>query len=315
MLACLRFASLHGFNSYFFYLYLVILILFVILAIFKIFFENIIDIIIYFTSESALELSSIAISDSFNLTCLSVLPAHLARDKKGRFISKPLPLEPLPNKVVEALVGELLADGHLGFTHKGEDGKPKPTTNALFAMTLKSKKFVHYLWQEVYKPICTNTPPRPWPNPKTGKPVRQYAFSSRCLASLSQIHNQWYVWSNTLNTFIKIVPSNIGELLTPMGLAHWIMGDGYRNKADKTIEICTDNFTFSEVEFLINVLKDKFDLVATPKKRIQANKKVCWRIRFSGKPENISKLISLVRPHFIPSMLYKLNISRYLNIN
>lgn len=65
-----------------------------------------------------------------------------------------------------------------------------------------------------------------------------------------------------------------------------------------------------EVELLINVFQDKFGLVSTVIKRTKANKNVCWRIRFSSKSENITKLTNLVEPYFIPSMLYKLNIEK-----
>ena len=239
---------------------------------------------------------------------LSVIPSHLGRDEKGRFIRKSLPLVPLPDKLIEAIIGELLGDGHLRFNKKGVDGKPKPHTNAQLAITLKSKEHIEYLWEEVYKPICSNTPPHPWPNPMTGKPVTQYHFSSRAKASLSEIHTQWYIWSNGLNKFIKIVPLNIGELLTPIGLAHWLMGDGYWDNTSKTVCICTDSFTLSEVELLIKVLANKFNLLATVQRRIKSNKALCWRIRFSSKSPNLSTLTSLVKPYFIPSMLYKLNI-------
>jgi len=62
------------------------------------------------------------------------------------------------------------------------------------------------------------------------------------------------------------------------------------------------------VELLIKVLKDNFDLVSTKKRRIKANKEVCWRIRFSGKLENIHNLRKLVKPYLISSMYYKFNI-------
>ena len=304
--------SMEG-TRYFYLIIILFIFLFFILANFKFFFEYIINIIICyvgrFFDKFALELGPTDLIDSFNLTWMSVLPTHLGRDKKGRFIGKTLPLVPLPPKLVEALLGELLGDGHLRFNKKGEDGKPKSNTNAQLAMTLKSKAYVDYLWQEVYKTICNNTPPHAWPNPKTGKPVTQYHFASKALASLSEIHSQWYTWSETLNKIIKIVPLHIEDLLTPIGLAHWIMGDGYWDKTSKTIVICTDNFTLSEVELLIAVLKSKFHLTATVNRIIKSNKEVCWRIRFSGKEDNILRLVNLVKPHFIPSMLYKLNIT------
>lgn len=87
------------------------------------------------------------------------------------------------------------------------------------------------------------------------------------------------------------------------------MGDGYWDADAKTVVLSTDNFTLSEVELLMSVLKTNFGLVTTIKRRIKANKEVCWRIRFSGRAENLSKLRSLVLPYIIPSMLYKLNIS------
>ena len=76
----------------------------------------------------------------------------------------------------------------------------------------------------------------------------------------------------------------------------------------KQLLFCTDNFSLSEVELLITVLKSKFNLTATALRRIKANKEICWRIRLSSKSSNISHLISLVEPYFIPSMLYRLNI-------
>jgi ubiquinol-cytochrome c reductase cytochrome b subunit len=176
-------------------------------------------------------------------------------------------------------------------------------------MTLKSKEYIEYLKENIYKEICTSTPVRPWPNPKTGKLPTQYAFNTKTLPALSVLHNEWYSWSESKCKYIKIVPLNISEFLTPLGLAHWIMGDGYWDKSQNTTDICTDNFTLEEVELLIKVLDEKFDLLSTVKRRIKLNKEVCWRIRFSSKSENITKLRLLVKPYIIPSMYYKLNIN------
>ena len=112
---------------------------------------------------------------SFNVASLSVLPAYLSSDINGSK-GNTLPIEPLPDDLVDAMNGELLGDGCLRFNKKGKDGKPKPNTNAQFAMTLKYKEHVDYLWSVIYKPICTNTPPFPWPNPKTGKPLLNIIF-------------------------------------------------------------------------------------------------------------------------------------------
>jgi|SRR5882724_6268390 len=76
---------------------------------------------------------------------ISMVGLSTMRDKNGRFISKQAPLVPLPNILKDAIIGDLLGDGHLRFTHKGSDGLPKPNANAHFAMTLKSKEYATYL--------------------------------------------------------------------------------------------------------------------------------------------------------------------------
>jgi hypothetical protein len=232
---------------------------------------------------------------------------QIGRDSRGRFKKIINPFVPLPEITKEALIGELLGDGHLRGTHKDEKGYIKG--NCHFGITLKSYDYAFYLWKEIYSSICTDTPIRPWPNSKTGKTPSQYSFSSKSLISLTEIHKQWYILNEETKKFNKIVPLNIRKLLSPRGLAHWLMGDGYCSTDAKTVVICTDNFTELEVELLIKVLKDNFDLIATKNRRTKANKEVCWRIRFSGILENLSKLITLVIPYFIPSMLYKLNTS------
>lgn len=45
-------------------------------------------------------------------------------------------------------------------------------------MTLKSREYTNYLWGNIYKEVCTNTPPYPGPPIKTGKNVSQYHFTT-----------------------------------------------------------------------------------------------------------------------------------------
>ena len=145
-------------------------------------------------------------------------------------------------------MGNLLGDGFLGFSHKELNGKPKLTTNANNAMTLKNKDYIFHLWSNIYDSICTNNPPIPWSKPKTGKPIIQYTFKTKSLPSLTLLHSQWYEWSEIKNKYIKIVPLNIGEILTPIGLAHWIMDDGYKH--GNGLILATESFSLKEVELL-----------------------------------------------------------------
>ena len=92
--------------------------------------------------------------------------------------------------------------------------------------------------------------------------------------------------------------------MTALGLAHWIMGDGYYDSG--VVKICTDDFSEEEVLKLINVLENKFGIQSTINKRINPNGNIVWRIRV--KKLSMEKLIKLVISYFIPEMLYKLGI-------
>ena len=118
-----------------------------------------------------------------------------------------------------------------------------------------------------------------------------------------QLHSEWYEKVGVKN--IKKVPLNIKELLKPVGLAHWIMGDGFWN--GKTVIICTDNFTYEEVVLLADTITENFNLIVKVIKRTSDNGNKRWRLRFSQR--SIEKLREIVVPYFIPEMLYKLNLS------
>ena len=131
---------------------------------------------------------------------------------------------------------------------------------------------------------------------------RQYWFSTKRLPAITNLYQLWYKLIDS--KFIKVLPFNIEELLTPIALAHWIMGDGYFT--DGSLKLCTDNFTKDEVLRLIEVLYAKFGIKATINQRTNSNGAIKWRIRISRL--SMDKLISLVRPYVISEMLYKLGL-------
>ena len=88
-----------------------------------------------------------------------------------------------------------------------------------------------------------------------------------------------------------------------MSLAFCLMGDGYWDNDSNTIYICTECFKLEEIHILLNILRNKFGLIASLKKRNNG-----FRIRFSSRGNNIKHLRSLVQSHFHSSMLYKLGL-------
>lgn len=98
----------------------------------------------------------------------------------------------------------------------------------------------------------------------------------------------------------KIIPLNMEELLTPRGLAHWIMDDGY--KFIEGLYLCTESFNLEENQLLIYILKNKFNLNCGIHKVTNGNRIYIWK-------DSKEKLISLVKNFMIPHFYYKLDIS------
>nr|YP_010608765.1 hypothetical protein PNX16_mgp006 [Drechslerella dactyloides]WAN89845.1 hypothetical protein [Drechslerella dactyloides] len=126
---------------------------------------------------------------------------------------------------------------------------------------------------------------------RKGKPFSGLAFQTRQLPCLTDIYNLFYI------NKIKIVSSNIYELLTPVALAHWIMGDG--SAVNKGLVLCTDSFSLEETTLLLNVLVIKYELDCTLWKQGSG-----WRIYITRR--SMPNLRSIVTKDMHPSMLYKL---------
>lgn len=139
-------------------------------------------------------------------------------------------------KILDIITGELLGDGHINYD---PEHAPHIHGRLQFTFSAKNLPYLNYLKFVALAPICRNSEPTPWPNfEKTNIKPTQYWFGSKQLPFLSKLHLLWYI--NVKGKRKKILPKNIEEMLTPISIAHWIMGDGYF-EYNKTI-ICTDNF-------------------------------------------------------------------------
>jgi hypothetical protein len=66
------------------------------------------------------------------------------------------------------------------------------------------------------------------------------------MSCITELHTLFYA------NGVKIVPHNIYELLTPIALAHMIMGDDSVERHG--LQICTDSYLIIDIVRLINVL-------------------------------------------------------------
>jgi len=125
-----------------------------------------------------------------------------------------------------------------------------------------------------------------------------YRLTTFTYTSLLWIFNDFYKEVNGVT--VKRIPSWVGEFITPLGLASWIMQDGSRQKK-QGITLATNSFTYEECVFLSKILTDKFDLKTSV---IKAGHEGQWKI--SIWKQSMPDLVLLVKPFIIDEMKYKL---------
>lgn len=111
----------------------------------------------------------------------------------------------------------------------------------------------------------------------------------------SPIFSEWY--SRFYENGRKTVPVDIADVLTPLGLAVWIMDDGSADYAGLTLQ--THNYRCSEVNLLVQVLGEKFGLSVNSRKN--KGHELIY-VQASSMPA----LVRIVRPHLLQEFNYKL---------
>jgi CRISPR/Cas system-associated protein endoribonuclease Cas2 len=114
-------------------------------------------------------------------------------------------------------------------------------------------------------------------------------FTTRQLIAITELHTLFYREGR------KIVPHNIGSLLTAKSLAYWGMDDGEKHASGFIFN--TSGFTLDDVKRLQAALLENWALETS----------IHSRNRLYVNSKSKSKLIELVRPHFYSKMLYKID--------
>lgn len=106
------------------------------------------------------------------------------------------------------------------------------------------------------KRFCCATKSRTFIDKKTNISYKSIYFATLTLPCFNYYRNLFYNKDNK-----KIVPNNINQLLTPRGLAYWIMDDGsalQRSLQIKGLHLSVYGFTLEDVNLLISTLNNLF---------------------------------------------------------
>lgn len=103
----------------------------------------------------------------------------------------------------------------------------------------------------------------------------------------------------------KKVPDEFDKIMAvPLTLAVWYMDDGYYDQRDKSAHIYLPAFTQKEIEEIIRAFRDIHDINC--KAYCRPDRKAC---QLNFRKTDRDKLFSLIQPHLITTMSYKIPLS------
>jgi len=130
---------------------------------------------------------------------------------------------------------------------------------------------------------------------------QRFIVRTKTLKIFEKFYNMYYKL-NDENKKIKILPSNIKSILTPIALAYFVMSDGNYHKTHKIIRLCTNNFTKEEVNLLSLTLLNKYNFNC----RLEHVRKEQYILIIRN--VQVTKFQQIVKSYMLPSMLYKIGL-------
>jgi hypothetical protein len=218
--------------------------------------------------------------DLFIFSLVPVKPKRLTNLEKSQFT--------LSDELKQILVGLILGDLYI----------EKRCLNAClrFSQGTVHELYLMYLF-ELFKSYCGAEPKTQMRTAEkiSGKLHESKYFNTFALPCFNTFHELFYLNGK------KVVPANIEELLTPIGIAHWICDDGSFNKWKRSVILNTQSFTLDDVELLMKVLTNKFNLNCTINKNTKH-----YVIRISS--HSLPILQDLLAPHMPTMMKHKIGL-------
>lgn len=202
----------------------------------------------------------------------------------------------LPVYQKSIIIGLLLSDGWLTFA-----SKTHKNARLGFAQSLGNSNYFLYVFFQLSHYCSSSLIIRN--RTYRGKENIGLQFFTRSLPCFTELYYWFYLEG------IKIIPNNIYDILTPVALAHWIMGDGQASRHG--LVLCTNSYSCQDVVKLINVLMIRYRIECTIHLKRRQNQKIEYLIYI--KQASMPLLRSVIIPYLCTSMYYKLNLPNKVN--
>ena len=199
----------------------------------------------------------------------------------------------IDNPLNEIIIGLLLGDGHI----QSRNGNSR----FIYGQSSLREHHLNYFNHifDLFKPFISKDffpKSRTFIDKRTKNTYSSISFATLTLPCFNKYRNLFYNEENK-----KIVPLNINQLLTPIGLAYWIMDDG--SLQNKGLHLSTYSFTLEDITLLKSTLENLFAPDFLIKCTIHNHKKG-YRIYIWE--ESMNNIRDRISPYMHKDMLYKI---------
>lgn len=249
----------------------------------------------YSTNIPAIKVNEHTVHSSYGVEkylSLEVWGINLRSTVGDKFSRNELAMIKLPSYERSVIIGLILSDGWLRFV-----GARSKNAQLGFLQSGANGKYFWFVFWSISHYCSAN--PKLRVRSRFGKENISWELYTRVMPCLTELHSLFYSKEG-----VKVIPENIYELLTPVALAHIIMGDGQGSRHG--LLLCTDSFTIPEVIKIMNVLIIRYQLNCTLRFHTPTQPRIY--IREGSMP----KLRIILEPYIIPSMKYKIEKKKYL---
>lgn len=211
--------------------------------------------------------------------------AYMSKRDKVRYSSA------VPESFYEVMAGTMLGGGSLNING----------TIANFAFSSVIEGYTQAMW-ELFSSLHLVISPYKTTVPKNLQWNPVYSFVTLTMPVFTSLIAQWYSPSG-----MKILPSNIKILLTPLALAHWIMESGNLElfpNGEGRITLTCGCFIRAEVQMLQDALYQNFGFLSVVHRTLNADPKRGYVIRIRSR--HLYEVRKICAPHMISCMTYKL---------
>lgn len=200
----------------------------------------------------------------------------------------------LTSKQKAVIIGSLLGDGTMRI------GRGAKNANLKIEHGLKQKRYVNWKYHILQSFVFTKPKMSYRYRENNEKYPKSWWFRTIRHPILTEIYRRFYLGEGYRNGK-KIIPLNIKDDFIPLTLAVWIMDDGSYSRG--RINISTYSFSLQEIRYLQKYLEEQFKIEAV----FYKDRDKGYRMYFRKQETN--KLIRIIHPHIISSMMYKIGFA------